>query len=170
MNDADSEELAKRLDRCYQQWLGARAVAKNSLHALLRVTAVLATEIVATRGSIRGSFAKWCRVHCRSFDPNLGRAACTVAGRFKTIDRSIRIETWWLRLLGVVQSIHHVDLPKAEKARPKSSSWISSVTAVRDKINKMFDQHGGSEKMDDTTRAAIRRQLGTLDTLKAKVS
>lgn len=167
MNDETATKLATSLDRRMGAFLGARARVLASCRDLLLAALALATEADQVRGMVHGNFAKWCRVHCRVFQPKTGQTCCAMVGRVAG-GSEVRIETWWLRALGVISAIHHAARPKPLKDN-KVVTWVGSVGAVKDKMAKAIDQAGGVEKLDPDVRDAMVRHLGTLENIKRKL-
>jgi hypothetical protein len=168
MKDPEAEEMARRLDLAYQKFIGARARVKNEILIFLRLTAEMAKEVQMVKGAVRGSFVRWCRIHCRVFLPGDGRAAIVVAERI-TVEENWRIETWQLRLLKIISPIHHAVRPMAAKRKAKPGSWIGAIASTREKVNKMIEQAGGADGIDSATRTAISRQLAVFDELRTKL-
>lgn len=168
MKDTDSEQLARNLDQSYSKFVGARARAKGEILLLIQATREMAMEVNLARGMVRGSFVRWCKIHCKCFDPNEGRAASVVLSRVHTGEIA-RIETWQLRILRVISPIHHAVRPMAAKRKVKPISWIGAIASAREKINKMVEQAGGVDSIDGATRVAIRRNLDVFDELRTKL-
>lgn len=165
-NHEISVGLAIDLDVKYRQYIAARAMASQALHRLMISVFALAASITETRADIRMPFAKWCLKYCTSFDPKAAKVVCSVANRTFNKDA---IETWQLRLMGVVATVHHSSKPKSQKRRHKPTSWLSYISKTREEINKVIERAGGVHKLSDMERDGIHRQLASLDGLKDKM-
>jgi hypothetical protein len=71
--------------------------------------------------------------------------------------------------MGVVATVHHAVKPTSQKRRHKPTSWLSYISKTREEVNKIIERAGGADKLKPEERAAISRQLASLDSLREKV-
>lgn len=158
---------AQSLDDAAREYTAARALAIQALRRLVLSAIAVGVAVTKARPNIRGPFAKWCLQHCRVFHPAKMRGVCAMAGRTHLAGLA---ETWQLRMLGVVQTVHHSVRPEAQKRVVKPMSFISHVTRTREGVAKLIEQKGGIQNLTTEEKGVIERQLGSLDDVRRQLS
>ena len=158
--------LGRALDSKYLAWMEARRQVTESLQKLMTATRDLAGAIQAAQSDLRLPFSVWCRKHSRKFDVMVSKTVCGVAHRTRNEGD---VETWQLRMLGVVRTIHHAERPQAQVRRNKPTSWLTHINRTHAELGKLFERVGGVEKMPTEERLAILRQVQSFSNLTAKL-
>lgn len=165
-NHEIDEQFGRQLDDAYREYVAARAITIGALRRLMQATAKLATLISIIRGDIRWPFVRWCNTYSKVFDPRVARTVCAVANRAHS---KVSVETWQLRLLGVVETVHHAHRQRALKRRHKGTSWLSYISRAQEEVHKIIERAGGAQNIPISQRAAINRQLQSFDGIRKKL-
>lgn len=156
-------ELAGQLTPAYLRWQGAKARASLALRELIQATVDLGKVFAEVKQSIRLPFGRWCKSNCPRVNPKVVQMVAGVAGRTHKVDEA---ETWQLRLLGVVKTIHHSVRPLGDKRKTPKTSWLGYAGKFKEEAGKILAQGANA---DPLAKAAMRRQIDSLEELKKKL-
>lgn len=89
----------------------------------------------------------------------------SIASRTKDV---LSVESWQLRLLGIISAVHHRDKPISAdrtKRHTKKKSWVYHVGKTQDGIESTLRKVGGTRGLTQTEKDQIREQLGPIEEL-----
>jgi hypothetical protein len=159
--------LGQQLDQRYQEWVNARGQVIGVLKMLLRSTLELSMAINEAKADLRLPFRVWCARYCSKFNVAITEAVCDVGAR--TVQTNGHVETWQLRRLGIVSSVHHVDRPVRHTRRRRPLTWLTYVNRTHEELGKLFERAGGPQKLPSDERTAISRQIASFNNLARKL-
>lgn len=164
--EAQSEWQARELDSSYRRFVASKALAGQALRNLIQTTRELAKQVAETRALVRGPFGKWCVRFCKVFNPVVAKAVSSVASQ--TVGD--KVESWQLRILGVLHTVHHNARPKSATIKATASGWMTHMTKATADLTRMIERAGGIDNMETHERAAISRQFGQIDKLRDRIT
>ena len=108
----------------------------------------------------------WIKKHAPAIDHAIVKKLSSLAGRTHNPEL---IQSWQLRLLGLVNPVHHADKPKVKRRqqrRHKEKSWVYHLSKGQEALSKQIDRMGGMGKLTEEQREQMVEQFGSFaDTL-----
>ena len=161
--DKAAYEAGSELDRQQGAEIARRArklqrrikKARSDLHLIMQEAAEMTLIWESARLRHKSRPAWWLRVFAKKTDLAFLKRNATLARRNAAGENNDRIESWMLRLLGVVDAIHHKDKPKSQKSgrRYKPKSALFYINKAHEAIVKAAEQEG---EMDEEQRERRR--------------
>lgn len=165
--DSD-EEIAKQISVKYTDIVTNIQVIKTHFKMMLEGCVGISPLASLVKDRNKNRMAWWFKTYC----PNLNYAKLkkfeSIAKRTGDINM---IQSWQLRLLGLVSTIHHKDkiIKKKRVTRPKKKSWVYHVSKGHEGLIKQIEQMGGLDKLTEEEKESISSQFGSLGDILIKM-
>ncbi len=108
----------------------------------------------------------WIKKNTPAIDHAIVKKITSLAGRTHNPEL---IQSWQLRLLGLVNPVHHTDKPKTKRRqqrRHKEKSWVYHLSKGQEALSKQIDRMGGMDELSEDQKEQMVDQFGSFaDTL-----
>jgi hypothetical protein len=159
MNEPDETKRGRELARRYVEIIKLRAKIMADLRRLIGLCKEFVPFLDDVRDGNAGRIGWWLGKYSPAVDHMETRRIKSLASRTQNMEH---VESWQLRILGMVSSVHHKDKPLSPsrtKRRFKQKSWIYHVGKAQDEIAKQIKQLGGVDALTEEERERFAAQL-----------
>ena len=137
---------------------------RNSLVLLVEECVEFHTIFTSVTEDNKNRLGWWLKNHAPAIDHKEVKKLLSLASR--THNTSL-IQSWQLRLLGIVSPIHHKDKPlmgvtREAQRRHKDKSWLFYVSKGQEVLTKQIDRMGGLNALTKDEQQQLVDQFGPL--------
>lgn len=163
LNQTQADEIVSR----YLSLKKRLSKVKQEQEEILQETKNLAVIYQTIQSGNRKRLGWWFKKWCPGIDLKVIKRWVSIASR--TPSGSVSMQSWQMRLYGLVTTIHHSDKPLKKRARRvnREKSFVFYLGKGQELLAKKIEQMGGIDALTEDEKKTLTAQFGPMaDTLK----